>query len=427
MKKRTIIYPLKTFKLMLFPASWLLCVAVFGINFNSNQKWQSAEIALIMLLLFLMALTGFILLSLPIAWLIGSYQDKKRWLSYNPKPKSKWLKLSWLLIIMPVCVTLIASIISYQNEPPIIHRESVIAIQERANRVGQNYFLLSTTNTSFRGTTNRSFEISWEVYQILEVDSPVYIIEYRRLFGWGIQIMLEEDTEFEMVQEKQTEPEKESIPHHHLHTTFITEERIHENMPEFTFYRIVGEAINENLHTHNVTIKIKENGEIVQIFDDLTQSFIGSMRRWIRDGHIEDEQFEIQFADFTGNGYLGMSLVQSLGGSAENLPSYFWLWDIEKGQFIRNEELEFLSSFSHVTAIGNGCVVGRVREGTMGESFGFHQYINGEFVYMYTRARGFSSETGRSFIWEYNMRTGEEVLQYFENGEGNLHHFEWSC
>ena len=204
--------------------------------------------------------------------------------------------------------------------------------------------------------------------------------------------------------------------------SFITSQHIHESLSEFTFYRTVGEAVGENeSHHRHVTIQIKQNGEVLQVFDDLTQFFEPGTRR-----PFEEETFEIGFADFTGNGYLDMTLVSSLGGSAENLPSYFWLWDREAGKFVRNEALEFMSSFAHVTAIGEGCVVSRVREGTMGESFGFHQYVNGEFIRRYTRGHGFDSEAGKFFEWEYNATTGEEVRHYFETAEPRRP-LAWGC
>jgi len=207
--------------------------------------------------------------------------------------------------------------------------------------------------------------------------------------------------------------------------TFITIQQLHESMPELTFYRIIGEIVNEDENIRNVTIKIKEDGEVLQVFDDVTQFFTSNSRRDVKG--IEDELFEIQFADFTGDGYLDMTLVAALGGSARNLPSYFWLWDARAGQFVRNEDLEFVSSFSHVTAIGDGCVVSYVREGAMGYSYGFWQYTDGEFVRMYTRGRGFSSEKMSNFIWEYNARTGEDVRHYIGHDVMLRDYFDWGC
>ena len=58
---------------------------------------------------------------------------------------------------------------------------------------------------------------------------------------------------------------------------------------------------------------------------------------------------DLHFADWTGNGYLDMSVRVDNGGSIGNDPHHFWLWDVVTGQFVFNHEL---TQLSHMSSVG---------------------------------------------------------------------------
>jgi len=193
MKKRAIIYPIKTFKIMLFPASWLLCVFIFIINRPPiDAKFEAQELVFAATLLLLLGATALVFLCIPIAGIIGYFADKKSWLDDDKKVKSKWLNLKWVLIILPLFTTLIISTISYRAEEPIVHYSSVLVMQEFSDHRGESYFQITVTTTFFRDFNSQSFEIPWEIFDALEVDDPVLIVRERRLIGWRSRVVLVE-------------------------------------------------------------------------------------------------------------------------------------------------------------------------------------------------------------------------------------------
>ena len=56
-----------------------------------------------------------------------------------------------------------------------------------------------------------------------------------------------------------------------------------------------------------------------------------------------DEAYGFKLEDWNFDGYLDISLWQTTGGSMLNSPHYYWIWDEEKGEFIRNSHLEEIS------------------------------------------------------------------------------------
>jgi len=193
MGKRAIVYPVKTFKIMLFPASWLFCTFVLIINRPPiDAKLEAQELVFAMILLLLLGTTILVFLSIPIAGMIGYFLDKKSWLDDDKKVKSRWLKLKWVLIILPVFTTLIISTISYRTEEPIIYQSSVLVMQELPDHRGESYFQINVTTTFFRNLNSQSFEIPWEMFDVLEVDDPVLIVHERRFIGWRSGVVLVE-------------------------------------------------------------------------------------------------------------------------------------------------------------------------------------------------------------------------------------------
>ena len=195
-----------------------------------------------------------------------------------------------------------------------------------------------------------------------------------------------------------------------IYITFMTTQRLHIDMPEFTFYRIVGETFSQLEHARLVTIRIELEGQVLQEIEGLSQYVYPSSRRWVAEGRFGDEQFEIRFADFTSNGYLGMMLVNSLGGSMENTPSYFWLWDVEMEQFVENEFLNNMSATSTIWIDEEGRVVSHVR-GAPGE-YGrmLYEYTNGVFVHVMSEVSRYDAELGCISLTSTDVMTGIETV-----------------
>ena len=130
-----------------------------------------------------------------------------------------------------------------------------------------------------------------------------------------------------------------------LHTTFETFEttmRLHEDMPEFTFIRIIEDTVPEPCYEipqpMNVSILImdergnNERGNIIQSITGLTQSNVY--------GGIHYEDYDIAFEDFNFDGYLDMRLLRFQDGAGGRIViEYIWLWDRETSQFILNQQL----------------------------------------------------------------------------------------
>lgn len=147
--------------------------------------------------------------------------------------------------------------------------------------------------------------------------------------------------QYERTTELEEQPEKQSL----LNATFVTTQQIHESMPEFTFYRIIGNRQGNSDVNYDVSIRIENDGQVIQEIDGLFQELGGP-------SGIEtfsDPQYEIRFLDLTDNGYLDMTMHKTWGGTLRNEPHYFWLWDREAGKFVKNETLMHLSWGGMVT------------------------------------------------------------------------------
>jgi len=55
----------------------------------------------------------------------------------------------------------------------------------------------------------------------------------------------------------------------------------------------------------------------------------------------------LSFEDWNFDGYIDISLTR-YDGVSSSLPHYYWLWDIDKGLFVRNVELEEFSNYEIV-------------------------------------------------------------------------------
>ena len=149
-----------------------------------------------------------------------------------------------------------------------------------------------------------------------------------------------------------------------IYITFVTTQLIHEDMPEFTFYRIIGEEIEDwGVGMRSVRIRIESDGEIIQEIEDLYQPTRFNPTHIT--GIIGSDDLEIHFLDLNSNGYLDMALRSGFGGSMRNEPHYYWLWSAESGQFVKNHTLTDISHSAGVSIRENGHVqaVHRIRTG----------------------------------------------------------------
>ena len=230
---------------------------------------------------------------------------------------------------------------------------------------GHDFVFRSMNNIKTDGTFRNSFGGSLGVAR-LEFNKGIYdyVFIYQISYGWsdyneetvmllnGVEISSKEFITWDDFQNA-----KECVTWHPFTTkdnirniifnwlgpvitpiTFSTTMRIHEDMPEFTFYRKLGDyllnpAFIDNERYVTVTI-VDENGNLIQIIDGIVQGGHGG---WMTADH---ELFEIQFDDFNFDGYMDMWLITAVNpGTAGGAWGYYWLWEPERGQFVKNEQL----------------------------------------------------------------------------------------
>jgi len=149
--------------------------------------------------------------------------------------------------------------------------------------------------------------------------------------------------------------------------------RIHPDLPEFTFTRIIGDYAN----THYVydipvpvetTIVIKDDsGAIVQTISGLSQS---------RPAIDSD----ITFDDFNFDDYLDMRLIRWHDtGQSMRAVHYVWLWDAEEFQFILNEQLTEMWT-ADITAHSDVQQIETWIRNIDGFTSSFYIYLNWEFI-----------------------------------------------
>jgi len=132
---------------------------------------------------------------------------------------------------------------------------------------------------------------------------------------------------------------------------FRTVQRIHPDMPEFIFYRKIGEMLNyEGLYFHSgieryVTITIKdENGCVLQEIETFVQG-----GHHPRDLPSHENTFGLQFADFNFDGYLDLwAFTAHNPGTAGGSWAKYWLWNPETSQFEENVQLRDIRSMAHL-------------------------------------------------------------------------------
>ena len=161
------------------------------------------------------------------------------------------------------------------------------------------------------------------------------IILFLLLVGCGNTDMPNGDgaSQADVLQPETTSPDDYALDVANYTHAFVTTARIHEDMPEFTFIRIVNDRYVNNYSDFpmavEVRIEIKDGeGSTIQVISGLSQSIHGGNTR------------EITFNDYNFDGFLDMRLTRWQDGAGGLLLNeYFWLWDNYSFQFVLNEEL----------------------------------------------------------------------------------------
>jgi len=104
---------------------------------------------------------------------------------------------------------------------------------------------------------------------------------------------------------------------------FDQTQQVHEDLPAFTFYRVIGDKVTdaESDHTREVVIRIYDDEHFIQEIAGLTQRTWNDHFNWL----------EMTFITATPTGYASMWFGDGKGGL------YFWNWDAEKGQFVETD------------------------------------------------------------------------------------------
>jgi len=169
--------------------------------------------------------------------------------------------------------------------------------------------------------------------------------------------------------------------------TNSTTMRIHEDMPEFIFKRILGDFVDTcNIDmTHEeryITIMVlDENGELLQVIDGIIQGGHGD---WIVSEH---HFFELRFDDFNFDGYLDMWLLSAVNpGTAGGAWGHFWLWDNDYRQFVKSEELSHISEMAWLSANHE---TRQIEVSSRGGGAGpwatqYYEWIDGELAIVYS-------------------------------------------
>jgi|GEM_PF-1943291 len=196
---------------------------------------------------------------------------------------------------------------------------------------------------------------------------------------------------------------------------FRTTQRIHPAMPEFTFYRTVGERVRGWYYVfagQYVTLAVKdENGNLIQEIGGLTQGGHHTQDVAIREG-----TFGIRFADFNFDGYLDMQIFRAINpGTAGGAWASYWLWNAETAQFEENTQLNEIHNMTNLSVNEETRQIeNSMRLGSGHFRTNFFEFENGEFRIVESAE---SQHIHRFFTPSYrqtmhtNFRTGETTIE----------------
>jgi hypothetical protein len=186
--------------------------------------------------------------------------------------------------------------------------------------------------------------------------------------------------------------------------------RIHEDMPEFTVTRIVGDLCTmpclDIPEPRGVSIVIEDNeGNIIQVIPGLTQS----------NSHA---QTEIVFDDYNFDGFLDMKLLRWQEGAGQlRAVTYFWLWDTDEYRYVLNEQLIEIGFTAEINANSDTKQVGTFRRGGgdfLSQIYDFYEFYDGGFVHIlqviYAPVNNEYGDTLRE-ITRININTGETTKE----------------
>jgi len=150
---------------------------------------------------------------------------------------------------------------------------------------------------------------------------------------------------------------------------YAVPKRIHESLPVFTF-TLIGDPSADIEEWNSIrTIAIRGDG------------FKQRLDGFETEGPFSQENdYGLVLADFTGDGYLDIQLHKWMGGSMLNEPSIFWLWDSERREFVRNEQLEALSESAGISVEEDGRLSCHTRLGVGEYVTSYYTFTDGAFV-----------------------------------------------
>jgi len=153
--------------------------------------------------------------------------------------------------------------------------------------------------------------------------------------------------------------------------TFTTTQKIHDGLPDFEF-RIEGVKVLEyNSIQVNRLIIIAVDGSFYQEFDGLDT----------RNHLVTVDSPGLSFDDWNFDGYMDVSLWKYVGGTGNNVPHYYWLWDNEAGKFVENKDLECISDYSTLEIDKeNNRLISSSRDGAWMTQTEYYTYQDGQIV-----------------------------------------------
>ena len=215
---------------------------------------------------------------------------------------------------------------------------------------------------------------------------------------------------------------------------FTVTQQISSEMPEFKFqltgeksgeyqlvysgpgYERLGRSVmhfvHDAMYVHSLRIT-DIYGDLIQEIRDLNVSVFGfCLWGWHMYTFTEAEMWGLRFEDFNFDGYLDIALQYTHGGFMQNALSYFWLWDSEQGQFVTNDNLQYISTTAFIGVIPEiERVYARTQLNTVQEIIVYYKYVDGDFLWVTSFERGFD---GTTFIRisERNLATEEITITY---------------
>ena len=209
-------------------------------------------------------------------------------------------------------------------------------------------------------------------------------------------------------------------PEWYIHaTTFVSIMRVHEDMPNFIVYRTIDRTLEGEWdffyfgHSERYYVEIRitdEDGNLLQVLTGFWQGGDG--------GHIPSRTYEVRFEDLNFNGYMDMWLFEEINrGTAAGAWHFFWLWNPEKGQFVRNEQLREITEMGGFFANQDTRQMGASSRGGGAGPWNttYYEYVDGDFVAV---SSVHTEWARRDFVEFYmqithtNLITGEVVIEF---------------